>query len=146
MKKTLLIPLVVAAFAYAGTIFTSDTTGATPSASTDGVELQGMKACRVSLRVADSGTIGGGTLKPYYYDSNLGWVQGDSALNLSVESGHATDNVQVWPDLEVSNNLFGRLAYVASSITGTDGGTPNGVGVDGGTNVEPRVRIDCWGW
>lgn len=147
MKRSLLLTGLLALSVWAGTR-AKDTTGAVPSAATDGVALRGVQACRVSARALDGGTVNGGTLVAYYYDSALGWVRSNTSLDCTLEANKgpsgAAPTAQVCPDTEVLAG-FGRVSYAATGLVGADGGTPNGIGVDGGANVEPVVRTECFG-
>lgn len=139
--------VVCAAVAWAGSR-ASDSAGAQPSAATDGVSLHRAQGCRMSVRVYDGGTLNGGKLLAWYYDSVLGWVRASTALDCTLEANKLPDAgapaAQVCPDLEPLAQ-FGRLGAQSSALVGADGGTPNGLGSDGGRNQAPVVRVECWG-
>lgn len=126
----------------------SESTGGVPSATTDGVTLLDSSGCRVSIRARDGGTVNGGTLAVWYYDSVLGWTRSATSLDCTLEANKLADGgaptAQVCPDYQPMAR-FGRIAVEARNIVGADGGTPNGIGVDGGANVPPLTRIECWG-
>jgi hypothetical protein len=147
MSRSLLLTGLIALSVWAGTR-AKDTTGAVPSAATDGVSLKEVQSCRASVRVADAGTVNGGTLVAYYYDAVLGWVRSNTSLDCTLEANKgpsgAAPSAQVCPDTQVLA-AYGRVAVASSGLVGADGGTPNGIGVDGGQNVEPVVRIECFG-
>lgn len=147
MRKIGLLTLCLAAVAWAGSRV-KESAGAVPTLATDGVSLLEVEACRPSVRVDGGGTINGGTLVSYYYDSVLGWTRSATRLDCVLEANKLLDggapSAQVCPDTEPVAR-FGRVAFVANNIVGADGGTPNGVGVDGGQNIAPVVRVECFG-
>lgn len=144
--KLVLISAVISLTALAF-VRTTSSAGAAPSAATDGVSLYGVAACRALVYVTDSGTINGGTLRSYYYDSTAGWVRSntdqDCVLETAATKGLSSVASHVC-EYEVLNKA-GRFAMAVSGLTGVDGGSPNGVGTDGGQNVEPIVKLDCYG-
>jgi len=145
--RLILISAFVAAVAWAGSR-AADSSGGTPSATTDGVTLLDSTGCRVSIRARDGGTINGGTLAMWYYDSVLGWTRSATSLDCTLEANKLIDGgaptAQVCPDYQPMAR-FGRIAVEARNIVGADGGTPNGIGTDGGANVTPLTRVECWG-
>lgn len=148
MKRLLISGAVLLAWlAWAGSR-ANESTGAVPSLATDGVSLNDSEGCRLSVREADGGTLNGGTLAVWYYDARLGWVRSASALDCVLESNKLADggapSAQVCPDLQPLAR-FGRLGVEARGLVGLDGGSPNGLGVDGGANVAPVLRVECWG-
>ena len=147
MRRFALIALLTAAVAYAGTRAVEGA-GAVPTLATHGVNLSEVAGCRASIRVDGGGTINGGTLASYYYDAVLGWVRSNTALDCTLEASKLLDGgapaVQVCPDT-LPQAKFGRFTVAANGIVGADGGTPNGVGTDGGQNIAPIVRVECWG-
>lgn len=147
MRKFGLLTLCLAAVAWAGSRV-KETSGAVPTGAADGVSLKEVESCRASIRVDGGGTVNGGTLASYYHDSVLGWVRSPTRLDCVLEANKLHDggapSVQVCPDNEPLAR-FGRFAVASVNIVGADGGTPNGVGTDGGQNVEPVVRVECFG-
>ena len=153
MRRALFTGLALAALAaFAGTR-AKESAGAVPAlladgGTTDGVTLADSIGCRASVRVADGGTINGGTLASFYYDPVLGWVRSATSLDCTLQANKLLDGgapaAQVCPDSEPLAR-FGRWAVASTGLVGADGGTPNGVGVDGGSNVSPVVRVECWG-
>lgn len=147
IKVLTFFSIVLAAATWAGSR-ASDSAGGTPSGATAGVSLLDSEGCRVSVRALDGGTINGGSLALWYYDSVLGWTRSATSLDCTLEANKLIDggapSAQVCPDYQPAAR-FGRLAAEARNLVGADGGTPNGVGVDGGQNVPPVVRVECWG-
>lgn len=147
MRKLGLLTLCLAAVAWAGSRV-KESAGAVPTSATDGVSLLEVESCRVSIRVDGGGTINGGTLASHYYDSVLGWTRSATGLDCVLEANKLLDggapSSQVCPD-SAPLARFGRFAVAAVNIIGADGGTPNGVGADGGQNVVPVVRVECFG-
>lgn len=103
----------------------------------EGVSLSEVEGCRLSARVTDGGTINGGGLAVYYYDSVLGWVRSSTSLDCSFESNKLQDggapSVQVCPDLGVLAK-YGRIAAAGKLIV-------NGAG----SAATATVRVECWG-
>lgn len=147
MRRLIIASMLVAAAAYAGSR-AAEGAGGTPTLSTDGVSLADSEGCRLSVRARDAGTINGGTIAVWYYDAVLGWTRSATSLDCTLESNKLADGgaptAQVCPD-RVPAARFGRIAAEARSLIGADGGTPNGFGTDGGQNVTPMVRVECWG-
>ena len=127
---------VFTALAYAGSR-AAESSGATPTLTTDGVSLRDSEGCRVSARVGDGGTVNGGTLALWYHDSVLGWTRGSTSLDCTLESNKLWDggapSAQVCPD-RVPAARFGRMAAEARSLIGVDGGV-----------ITANVRVECWG-
>ena len=147
-KLSLMIAGLCALAAWAGTR-AKDSSGAQPSAASDGVSLNDSIGCRASVRVTDGGTINGGKLLAWYYDPVLGWVRASTLLDCSLEANKLPDggapSAQVCLDFEPAAR-FGRIGFQSSSLVGADGGSPNGFdGTDGGQHVAPVVRVECWG-
>lgn len=118
-----------------------------PSAATAGVSLQDVEACRYSIRVDGGGTVSTGFIVPHYYDSTLGWQESKLSLHCAIPTTRADGGVwtsYACPDAKVAAR-FGRVAVSARGVLGSDGGSPNGLGSDGGYNVAPIVRVECWG-
>lgn len=105
--------------------------------TTDGVSLLEVEGCRVSARVTDGGTINGGVLAAYYFDSALGWVRASTALDCTLEANKLLDagapTVQVCPDLGTLAK-YGRIAYVNKSVV-------NG----SAAAATVTTRVECWG-
>lgn len=137
---------LIAFIAVAGTR-AKDSAGAAPTATTDGVGMGDAVGCRASIRVDGGGTIGTGTKLVYhYYDPVLLWSESTSALTCTVtaRADGGTRSAYVCPDLEPLAR-FGRVAVSNFGLIGSDGGTGFGLGTDGGYNVAPVTRIECWG-
>jgi hypothetical protein len=156
MKRLLAVALVVCGVAWAGNAAKDVAVGAAPVSSLDGVTLGNAVGCRCSIRV-DAGTaaatIGsrgfapsGWSLYAWYYDSTLGWVEGNSDLRCAAEARLDAGNIRafVCPDI-VPAARFGRLACASFGPTGHDGGTGADMYTDAGAGPQPRVRTECWG-
>lgn len=132
----IVVSLGVAVTAFAGSR-AKDSAGAVPSAATDGVALGDSEGCRLSVRTTDGGTINGGTLAVYYYDSVLGWVRSATSLDCVLESNKLIDGgapqAQVCPDLGILAR-YGRIGVAAKALVGADGGT-----------VTAITRVECYG-
>jgi len=118
----------------------SDSTGAVPfndGGVLEGVSLTDVEGCRLSARVTDGGTINGGGLAVYYYDTALGWVRGSTALDCTFEANKLLDggapSAQVCPDLGVLAK-YGRIAAARKLLV-------NGAG----SPATATVRVECWG-
>lgn len=140
MKKTLaaaLVSLFAVSLAYAGSR-AKETTGNPPTLATDGVNLAEVEGCRISVRSTDGGTINGGTLRQWYYDSVLGWVPSNSSLDCSLDSARLLDagapSGQVCPDV-IPLAKFGRMSVEANAVRNFDAGTVPGI----------TTRVECWG-
>jgi hypothetical protein len=109
---------LIALTAWAGSRFVQNT-GGLPTASTDGVSLVEVTGCRGSVRYTDGGSVSGGKLIPYYYDSVVGWTEGAKAnqclLDTDTQADGGTRRAQVceWP-VAVG---FGRVALVSTGLT-----------------------------
>lgn len=131
---------VLSQSALAGTVST-DTLGVAPlpdAGSDIGVSLSGATGCRLSVRATDGGTVNGGTLKAYYYDTaTLSWNPSHSALDCTLDANRLSDAgapyAQICPDLEPLGR-YGRILGVSSSLV-------NGAG----TAITATVRTECWG-
>lgn len=132
MRTPFVVALLLAAVAFAGSRFT-ETTGQLPKAATDGVSLIGVEACRASVRYIDGGTVAGGSIVPYYYDSAIGtWFQGADASKCTLDSTTQVDGGTRFAQIcewKVQAQ-FGRAAIVGSSLT------PQAVAIN---------RLECWG-
>jgi hypothetical protein len=154
MRKLSLVVVTLAFAAWAGNSVSEVRPGAAPSKSTDGVTLGNAVGCRCSIRV-DSGTDNvnrkgfapsGWSLYPWYYDINLGWVEGNSTLRCAAEArlDGGLITAFVCPDMTPAAR-FGRLACASFGPTGHDAGTGADSIADGGTGPQPIVRTECWG-
>lgn len=105
--------------------------------TTDGVSLSEIEGCRISARVSDGGTINGGVIGVYYYDSAIGWVRASTALDCTLEASKLFDGgapaAQVCPDLGILAK-YGRISATNKSLVGIDGGA-----------VTATIRTECWG-
>lgn len=163
MRGLALLGVLIAVTAFAATR-ARDTNGQPPSLDTDGVLLDNAVGCRMSVRV-DSGIPGQGTtgadglaqtglkLQPWYFDSKLGWVEGDSSLQCSVATRPDAGIIRafVCPDL-VPAARFGRIAVSKlgnpariDAGTGADWVVDAGSGVPQPSGPLPFYRIECWG-
>ncbi len=139
--------------------------GPSDAAESLGVRLNDAVGCRMSVRV-DAGLVGQGIkgadglaqtglkLQPWYYDSSLGWVEGDSSLQCTVATRPDAGIIRafVCPDLipaarfgSIMVSKLGNPARVDAG-TGADWITDSGTGVD--TPVpgpQPLYRVECWG-
>jgi hypothetical protein len=129
---------LLAAAAFAGTRWV-ETSGGIPTAPTDGIGLADsatyggplpITAVRASVRFTDGGTIMGGTLVPYYYDSAIGqWVEAKDADQCALATSKLVDGgsrrVQVceW----TVQARFGRAAVAAKLLVGEDAGPVTGI-------------------
>lgn len=134
MKRFIIISLLATA-AWAGSR-AADTDGSPPTSATAGVNIAEVEACRGSVRFTDGGTIMGGKLVPYYYDSVLGWTEAKTADQCTL----ATDTLIDGGSRRTQTCEFavqaryGRAALAGKSLVGEDGGA-----------VQGTVRLECWG-
>lgn len=127
--------LLLGNLALAGTRF-SLTNGSVPQATTDGVGLDSVTACRGSVATPDGGTVMGGTLVPYYYDTKLGWMEGPASqactLDTTTQSDGGNRAVQIcqW----TVSARYGRAALVSKNLVNA-----------AGTAISANTRLDCFG-
>lgn len=143
MKKLLTSLFVATALVAVAGTRSYESSGSVPSVLADGghgsvgVALNDSAGCRFSARTQDGGTLNGGTIAAYYYDSTLGWVRSNTQLDCTLEASKLLDggapSVQVCPDLEVLGR-FGRVVGVAKSMVAADGGA-----------AAVTIRTECWG-
>lgn len=135
-KISLVLALGCALVAYAGTR-AKDSNGSIPTSATDGVSLDRVTGCRISVRVMDGGTVNGGTLVSYYYDPVLGWVRSPTALDCTLEANKLIDGgapaSQVCSDTQVLAQ-YGRVGVAVKSLV-------NGAA----SSITATSRIECWG-
>lgn len=124
MKKALVFILVVGGIAFAGSNRATVGSDKLPSQSTDGVRVEQATACRGTVYFNDGGTIMGGTLIPYLYNSNHAWGQGPSSLNCTlpttyeIDGGSRKQSTCEW----IVANRFGRVSIVGTNLIGEDAG------------------------
>lgn len=137
MKRALLLTGLVALSVWAGTR-AKDTDGSLPSTATDGVSLKEVQSCRASVRSVDGGTVNGGTVVSFYYDSVLGWVRSPASLDCVLEANKLLDggapSVQICPDTEVLAS-YGRVSFVPFGVVNASGAAVPGM----------QVRTECFG-
>lgn len=137
MKKVFLALLcLVGAIAWAGTSFQVVDTNKLPSQATDGVRMEFATACRGTVYTTDGGSIMGGKLIPYWYNSNFEWQQGPTSLECNLSTSLQTDGgprLRQICEWEVINN-YGRASIVPSGLLQADGGPATGL-----------VRTECYG-
>lgn len=122
---------LLALSALAGTRF-AQTSGGVPTASTDGVSLVGVTACRGSVRYTDGGSVAGGKLIPMYYDTVLGWTEAKTTDQCNLSTDTLADGGARRTQLceFVVAAQFGRAALVSTGLT---------------PQVSGIVRLECWG-
>lgn len=136
MKRAGLVLLVAAGLAFAGTNFAISGSASLPTRASDGVSLQNATSCRGMVYFTDGGTIMGGTLQPYYYNTNTPWMQGPRALactldtTYQIDGGSRKSQICEW----TVANPYGRASVVATGLIGEDGGP-----------VISQLRTECWG-
>lgn len=96
--------------------------GIAPSGPSEGMQLYGVAAYRLTTCAAVGQTLGGvGTLLAYRYDGAEGvWIRNPS-LNQAVSA--SGERCQVFPDFVLPGNQSGRVRFVASGVTVSDGTT-----------------------
>lgn len=143
-----LFPLFIALVAFVAVAGSraKESDGTVPSASTDGVSIADSVGCRASVHVDGGNVNTGAKLIYHYYDAVTLWNESASTLACTVtaRADAGTRVSYVCPDLEPLAR-FGRVGVSLYGMVGIDGGTPNGVGADGGQNLTPVARIECWG-
>lgn len=155
MRGLIAVVALLSVAAWAGGVKSKNMTGAAPTASTDGLSLAGVEACRVSIHVDGGGDIAAGCkLVPWYMDQTTGpvsaWTQGASAEVCTTEAlldGGIRDSY-ICPPLATPYQS-GRMAVQKVVCVGRDGGsgaacTDPG---DGGcvAGQQPVVNLSCYG-
>jgi hypothetical protein len=84
----------------------------------------------------DGGTLMGGSLVPYYYDSAIGWVEGPTntwcTLDTTVQADGGNRQKQVC-EFTVQAP-YGRAALVGKNLVQSGGGA-----------AAAYTRLECWG-
>lgn len=145
MKRYVLIAAVLGAVAAgAGTRYV-ETYGTLPTVladggTTDGLSLAEVTACRATVRFIDGGTVAGGKLVPYYYDSAIAqWLESKTsdqctlATDTQVDGGARRAQICEW----AVQAQYGRVSVVPLSLTPQTQGIIrlecSGPGLNGGT-------------
>jgi len=150
--RTALVLSLAAGFAFAATR-AKDTSGGQPSDTaanaSQGVRLNDVVGCRMSIRVDGGGNIASGCkLVPWYKDEGAisTWAESDSTLwcttTARLDGGQRSQFV--CPDLTPAAR-YGWIAAQKVNCLGADGGTGAAELSDGGSGPLPVVRIECWG-